>query len=61
MDAYQQQYKFSVDEAVKKWRTLIANDGILLEKEFNVCFKFSIKFHEHYFHIRLFESSIQIV
>jgi hypothetical protein len=56
MDSYDQQYKFSVEEAVKKWRTLIVNDGILLAKEFNVCFKFSIQFNEHYFHIRLFES-----
>jgi hypothetical protein len=38
MDSYQHQYDFSVDEAVKKWRMLTENDGILLEEEFNVCF-----------------------
>jgi hypothetical protein len=38
MDSYQHQYDFSVNEAVKKWRTLTENHGILLEKEFNVCF-----------------------
>jgi hypothetical protein len=37
MDSHQHQYDFPLDEAVKKWRTLTANDGILLEKEFNVC------------------------
>lgn len=47
MDLCQPQYNFSVDEAVKKWRSLIANDGILLEKEFNVCFKFRIKSNEY--------------
>ncbi|CAF2348722.1 unnamed protein product [Rotaria sp. Silwood2] len=35
MDSYQHQYDFSVHQAVKKWRTLTANDGILLEQEFN--------------------------
>jgi len=36
MDSYQYQYDFSVNEAVKKWRTLTENDRILLENEFNV-------------------------
>jgi hypothetical protein len=38
MDSYQHQYDFPVDETVKKWQTLTANDGILLQREFKVCF-----------------------
>jgi hypothetical protein len=63
MDVYQHQYDFSVDEAVKKWRTLTANDGILLENEFNVCYNsnFSMKLKDFVFSIRLFENSIPLV
>ncbi|UJR27548.1 hypothetical protein I4U23_008830 [Adineta vaga] len=35
MDVYQDPYNFSVNDAVKKWRTLTADDGLLLEEEFN--------------------------
>lgn len=38
MDTLQNQYEFSIHESVQKWRTLTANDGILLEDEFKVCF-----------------------
>lgn len=33
----QQQYEFSIDEAVQKWRTLTADKNVLLENEFKVC------------------------
>jgi hypothetical protein len=39
MDSHQLQYDFNVNEAVKKWRTLTADDGKLLEEEFNVGLK----------------------
>ncbi|CAF1442840.1 unnamed protein product [Adineta steineri] len=35
MDGFQHPYNFTAGEAIKKWRTLVANDGILLEREFN--------------------------
>jgi hypothetical protein len=50
MDSYQHEYDFSVDEAVQKWRTLTANDRILLENEFRVdfiSFLFKIKTFFH--------------
>ncbi|CAF4395945.1 unnamed protein product [Adineta steineri] len=35
MDGFQHPYNFTAGEATKKWRTLVANDGILLAREFN--------------------------
>jgi hypothetical protein len=49
MDSYQHEYDFSVDDAVKKWRTLTANDGILLEKEFQVRFRIVFIRNNHFF------------
>ena len=36
MEAYQHQYDFPVEEAVRKWHTLTENNGLLLEQEFKV-------------------------
>jgi hypothetical protein len=61
MDSYQHQYDFPIDEAVKKWRILTANDGILLEKEFNVCFDIFYLISIVFLLISLFERWIKIV
>jgi hypothetical protein len=39
MDSYQSEDDFLMNDAVEKWRTLTANDRILLEKEFQVRFR----------------------
>ncbi|CAF0785825.1 unnamed protein product [Rotaria sordida] len=43
MDLYQHQYDFSVNQVVKKWRTLTANDSILLKQEFDTLRKMDEK------------------
>ena len=67
MDAtQQQQYEFSRDEAVQKWRTLTANEGVLLENEFTVRFailfgRFDLKKSRISITIRNFDNMIQLV